>query len=85
LEFHHFVSWSMSSTTFASSSKIHLGDWIGKDIGVISHLSPHTHISLPSPTLHRISFFCFDDTCCQGIGILQKPPTLFGQETGELY
>jgi hypothetical protein len=25
--------------------------------------------------------FCFDDTCFQGIGILQKLPTLFGHES----
>jgi len=27
LEFHHFVSWSMSSTALASSAKFHIGDW----------------------------------------------------------
>jgi hypothetical protein len=27
LEFHHFVSWSMSSATFAFSATVHLGDW----------------------------------------------------------
>jgi hypothetical protein len=51
-KFHQLESWSISSTTLASSDNIICVDWVTKVVWFGRNLSPQIYISLPSPTRH---------------------------------